>query len=103
MYVDVSTKVTKPGMLYFLSPTGLESVDDTTVLGKLDWHFIRGKQLSNNFTAVAIASYIDSGNSSCRNRCAVIVYIYQLVMSKHNNKINCKQLGILILGSSQFQ
>ena len=41
--------------LFSPCPTGLESVDGTTVLGKLDWHFIRGKQLSNNFTAVAIA------------------------------------------------
>ena len=65
-------------MLYFPSPTGMESVDGTTVLGKLDWQFIGGKQLSNNFTAVAIASYIDSGNSSCGNQCAVIVYIYHL-------------------------
>ena len=30
-------------------------MDGTTVLGKLDWQFIGGKQLSNSLTAVAIA------------------------------------------------
>ena len=40
--------------LFFPCPAGLESVDGTTVLGKLDRQFIGGKQLNNNFTAVAI-------------------------------------------------
>ena len=59
--------------LFSLCLTGLESVNGTTVLGKLDRQFTGRKQLSNSFTAVAI----DSGNSSWPQ-------------SMHYNSITCQ-------------
>ena len=60
MYVDATKESiyfqldphTLQSRLFSPCPTGLESVDGTTVLGKLDRQFIEGKQLNNNFTAV---------------------------------------------------
>ena len=58
--------------LFSLCLTGLESVNGTTVLGKLDRQFTGRKQLSNSFTAVAIA-ILTQETPAGHNQCTIIV------------------------------